>query len=263
MESPDEHRPDEHSQMNTGSADTAIGGRGGSAMSYAIAPGIILLLIILHWLLPDFYVQRVLSRSGREHQVVEILTFASAALGGVLMLYSAARLWRTGGQRSGALIVIIIAGATLFFAGEEISWGQSYLQWETPEELAGVTPETNLHNIHDLRMVFRYGPSLFLIVMFLVLPVAWALDRDKHLPRGWTAAIAPWPVVVCMVVGFVWRDSKKLYLLVYSDDGEDGLTEANRWYFDFFEQVPEHKELLVAVGLLMYGLSCVRRARRA
>jgi Na+/melibiose symporter-like transporter len=246
--------------MSKDGMDTTGGGSGGSPLLYALAPAIIVGLALVHWLFPDFYVERVLSRGGRERQVVEIVTFASAFVGGVLMLWAAARLWRAKRQRSGAAIIVIIAAATLFFAGEEISWGQSYFGWQTPAELDGVTPETNLHNIHDLRMVFRYGPSLFLICMFLVLPIAWTLDRDDHLPRGWTPAIASWPIVVCMVVAFVWRDSKKLYLLAFSDDGEDGLTEAHRWYWDFFEQVPEQKEMLVAIALLMYGLACMRRS---
>ena len=116
--------------------------------------------------------------------------------------------------------------------------------------------------MHALSKVFRYAPSVFLVVMFIGLPAAWALDRHDRLPHEWAPAIAEGPVVACMAVGFVWRDSKKLYLWARSDNGEDGLTDEHRWYWEFFDQVPEHKEMLVAVALLMYAIYRVRTVRR-
>jgi len=52
-------------------------------------------------------------------------------------------------QKLFAIFLIVYAGALFFIAGEEISWGQRLLKFDTPEELKEVNyqDEFTLHNI--------------------------------------------------------------------------------------------------------------------
>ena len=48
---------------------------------------------------------------------------------------------------------------SLYFAGEEASWGQHYFGWSTPQYLANISDqgETNIHNIHGIFDQFPRG----------------------------------------------------------------------------------------------------------
>jgi hypothetical protein len=226
---------------------------------YAIPLVIVGGLVALYLIAPDFYVRVILSEKNREHQAVEIATFGCAISAAFLMGIAAWRLFRTGeagGVRSGAVIVAIIGAAAFFFAGEEISWGQSYIGWSTPDAYRPYAVETNLHNT-EMPIRLKTLGSLFLATMFFVLPAAWRLDQSRKLPRGWQPAIAEGPVVFCMAVAFTWREAKIVYRFFNSDWREN--RDAHEWYWGFLDQCGEHKELLVAVALLMYGIYRVRR----
>ena len=58
-----------------------------------------------------------------------------------------------------------------------------------------------------------------------------------------------------MACAFAWKEVKKIYQLIYPD------YEDQQTYIDFFEQINEHKEMLVAVTLLMYGVYRVMAVR--
>ena len=230
---------------------------------YALPPALIVVLVGTYAVAPGFYLRVILACQEREHQVVEIVTFASAVIAAATLGWASIRLWvmrpstMPGG---GSLIVGVIAAAAFFFAGEEISWGQDYFGWATPEAMQAHTPQTNLHNIDRLPIRVQTLASLFLIAMFFVLPGVWKLGRDHGLPRDWQPAIAEGPVVSCMAVAFLWRGSKKLYCWLNPEWEAD--PTAHPWYWNFFEQVGEQKEMLVAISLLMYGsyrLQIVRR----
>jgi hypothetical protein len=203
----------------------------------------------------------------REDQAVELMTFASSALAAVVLIICARRLWSVPApaeaafaeRRGAAAIVSLIALATFFFAGEEISWGQTYVRWATPDSIRHQVPETNIHNIHGLPISVNSLGSVFLIVMFIVLPVVWQ-QRKFNLPRAWRPAIPEWPVVFSMVVAFALKAVKPLYFQIVVDP------KAQTVYIEFIEQFNEQKEMLVAVTLLMfalYRLAATRSARPA
>ena len=79
----------------------------------------------------------------------------------------------------------------LFFAGEEISWGQSYLQWTTPawwqENFSG---ETNLHNS---RLPVHQLSALFILGIFFLLPLKFR--NYLNLPLALEPAIPEGPVI--------------------------------------------------------------------
>jgi len=237
---------------------------------YAIPLAIVGGLVALYLVAPDFYVRLVLSELNREYQVVEIATFGCAISAAVMLGIAAWRLWRAGaagvgragaagGRRSGAVIIGIIGAAAFFFAGEEISWGQTYIGWSTPDAYRPFAVETNLHNT-EMPIRLKTLGSLFLVMMFFVLPAAWRLDRSRKLPRGWRPAIPEGPVIFCMAVGFAWREAKIVYRFLNPDWREN--RDAHEWYWGFLDQCGEHKELLVAVALLMYGVYRIRNGVR-
>jgi len=223
-------------------------------------PGVLMLIYLIS---PRFYLDYILYTRHRETQVVEIVTVGAALAAGALLLWQGWVLARRqkgplrgrGRGRGGAAIIGLIGLATLFFAGEEMSWGQSYFRWETPEPYRELSGETNLHNT-DLP-VNSLG-SVFLVVMFFVLPLMWTLRWPRPLPGslpGWRPAIAEAPVIFCMACGFAWKEVKTLYRWVNPD------FEDIQIYHDFFEQLNEHKELLVAVALLMYAVYRIKAVR--
>ena len=85
---------------------------------------------------------------GREYQIVEVLTFAAAFSASILLTVWArcAYKYASRSDRIGIAAVAVIALAAFFFAGEEISWGQTHIGWGTPEGYRELAAETNLHN---------------------------------------------------------------------------------------------------------------------
>ena len=241
----------------------------------------IAVLLIVYALSPAFYLRYFLQPYQREFQVVELVTFGCAAASAVLLGWSAVVYWRRDRLRGrirnlpgGALLIALVALASLFFAGEEVSWGQTWFEWDSPEvflDHQGLG-ETNLHNIEDMPFSIQTLGSVFVLTMFVALPLVWALRRaiGIRLPADWTPAIAEWPVVVVTVFGFVWGWSKRRYLSAVGSDPieadqlvpwfADLLAQYRRsliaspFYHQFVEQLNEQKEMLVAMALLIYAI---------
>lgn len=239
-------------------------------IAVAVLPVAILLGLILCYRVDSrFYLAHVLHPHSREYQIVELATFVCSLIGSLLMAAAAWRLWRCSPvapgksvpskllvRRAGPLLVAVVSLATFFFAGEEISWGQSYLQWRVPESIKDTMPETNLHNIHGLPISINSLGSLFLLVVFVFLPIAWRWRKQLGLPTSLAPAIAEWPIVFGMIVAFLWKLFKSCYVLLVEN------YEQRQFYIEFVEQINEQKEMLAAVCLLFYGLYRLSSLRR-
>ena len=118
------------------------------------------------------YMRWVLS----ENRPVELLTFASLLIAGVLGCRLA---WRTaklsGGWLYGAFYAVFGVGL-IFVAMEEISWGQWFLFYETPEAIKNINKqeEMNFHNLpafhaafEILRVAFGVGGLLGIACSFI------------------------------------------------------------------------------------------------
>lgn len=100
---------------------------------------------------------------------------------------------------------LLAALGCFYVGGEEVSWGQHFLNWDTPAYWAALNDqeETNLHNTSAW---FDQKPRLLLeigvIVGGLLLPLYRRLGK-KPLP-AWLAKIAPpgrfWPVALLVLV---------------------------------------------------------------
>ena len=118
---------------------------------------IALFVIISFWTAPDWYDKWVIPEG---YSVLELSQFIILLIG----LAIAVRLLFTPfvRKRPFVLTVTIIGALTcLYTAGEEMSWGQHFFHWNTPEYWALVNRqgETNLHNTYA---VFEKWPRAIL-----------------------------------------------------------------------------------------------------
>ena len=79
------------------------------------------------------------------------------------------------GRVAAAFFVTGIFAAALFFLGEEVNWGQTFLLWIDPAHHLPV--QTNVHNNIPLVSVQGLG-SMCVALAFVGVPLAWAL-RDR------------------------------------------------------------------------------------
>jgi hypothetical protein len=225
----------------------------------AALPAIVVSVLAgLYHLDPKLYLRYVLQSRRRELQAVELATFVAAAIAGVLLVRAAWALWAHRGRvrtTDGAVLVGALALAALFFAGEEISWGQSLLGFRTPDAIADPGRDLNIHN--QVEFPVQSLGSLFLLAVFIALPVAWRFRRRLGLPASLAPAIAEWPLVVSMALAFTWTKYKDLYRILRPD------WEERRFYWKFVEQINEHKEMLIAFTLLAYAVYRLAWWRRA
>ena len=207
---------------------------------------------------PDVYLKYILMPTMREYQAVEIITFACAVSAGLVAAVAYRKIFRgrpaagNAVRRLGpSLIVMSVCTSSLFLGGEEVNWGQTFTQWGTP--LTDVAPETNLHIRDDTIISIQALGSVYLVGLFFVLPLLWALRKRTKLPddpSGFSIAIPRWSVVTAAGIAFAWKQFKEIYLLVV------GKNEARSsvFYNQFVEQLNEQKEMLFAVALLMLSI---------
>lgn len=138
------------------------------------------------------YEHEVFNKLKREDGLFEYITFFAFAGGSAL----AARAWFK--TRSLALPKLIKRGLMTFFlalalvsgviAGEEISWGQRIIGFETPEQIAArnTQDELTLHNDHDIiNLVYRayFALSLYSVLAWLVVLGLQQSPKTKQLAR--------------------------------------------------------------------------------
>lgn len=152
----------------------------------------------------------------------------------------------------------LVGLGSLYYAGEEISWGQQIFQWETPEFLAerNRQNETNLHNLIGAG-VFEVLPRNLLEQWILwggvMLPLA---DRWRGIirsPRSWSYWF--WPTWCCLPTAL-------LAILIRVPDRVDRLTGKQLAMLRDL-RLSEPQEYYFALFLMMYLLSVWARLRGA
>jgi hypothetical protein len=90
-----------------------------------------------------------------------------------------------------AVLMLILALGALYFGGEEMSWGQSYFKWDTPESWKQINKqnETNFHNTQ----LDEYPPW-----------IAWIDDMLNNAPRQGLLVISVLGVIL-PVATYRWR----------------------------------------------------------
>ncbi len=150
-------------------------------------------------------------------------------------------------------MVIFLLGA-IYYAGEEISWGQHYFGWATPEQWSSVNDqqETNLHNTSPL---FDQIPRTLLSLAALIGGVFVPLYRQYkgHIPSKDSIYDWIWPTIECLPAALFsmlvsWHE--KLYELIGTDIPQ---------VLDI--RAGETKEMFLAMFMMVYALSVWNRNR--
>ena len=122
-----------------------------------------------------------------EDRVFEWATFACFVLAAILGL-SIAFSQRRAGKPWAALLFVLFAAAMVFSAGEEISWGQRVVGFETPDGLLEINKqdEFTLHNIGESLSLFKAA----MMVIGLLGSVAFVANQRLRIEQYWSDADA-------------------------------------------------------------------------
>lgn len=184
---------------------------------------------------------------------VEVATAVVLVPAVILAIRGALRAWR-GRERAASALYWVLALGCLFLLGEEISYGQHFFGWGTPELLAehNVQGETNLHNLEGFnKNLLKWLTLLGMLVTGIVLPLAL---RRRAAP-GWLARSSLGRVLVgstvCLPTAVI---AIGMHLLVKT-----------LWWsygFEFHEhgypKLRETTELYIAFFLFLYALALWR-----
>lgn len=109
-----------------------------------------------------------------ENNVVEVLTFVACLIGGGFGLQYAYQLFKEKENPLFVLFFAIFSIGLIFIGMEEISWGQQFLGFATPESFAVINEqkETTLHNINGmsgnseyLRLLYGIGGAFGVLLL--------------------------------------------------------------------------------------------------
>ena len=201
---------------------------------------------VLRWMLGD-----AVLLSG-EHGIFEILTFVLLLAAVYFILRAKSRAVALQITYLPAWLIVMMLGS-VYFAGEEISWGQHFFLWQTPDAWQSVNEqgETNLHNVHAL---FDQLPRALLSLAALIGGILVPLYRKVYHARppvretaGWL-----WPTGVCAPVCVC-------ALVISSLDGLVERLGGAAVGLDI--SGGEMKECLLALFILFYAMSLSKRLK--
>lgn len=190
-----------------------------------------------------------------EQGVFELLTFLLLAAAVYFFVRARAAAVALHVAHLPAWLILMLLGA-VYFAGEEISWGQHLFFWDTPDVWRDVNDqrETNLHNVHALfDQLPRAALTLAALVGGVLAPLYLRLRGIEPAVRetaGWlwpTAACTPACVCVLLV--------RPLDRLIGTFGAEFGT--------GFDVSGGEMKECLLALFILLYAASLHKRLKAA
>lgn len=207
-----------------------------------IAVAVWLALVALYYVLPEAYIWL-----GTEDKFGENMTSVFYFAAGLLMLWRSVTMIRK--KQSSPLkeiLPVLIALFFIFVGGEEISWGQRLLGFETPETIVdnNVQGETTLHN---LTFFDRGGAvlnqhtalNLIALLMGVIIPLGNRfVPPIRRLLSALNFPVPPMSITMWFVVGLI--------------HGQTLAKMETHWSHT------EVKELIFSVGFFLYGLSCFK-----
>ena len=152
---------------------------------------------------------------------------------------------------------VMVTLGCVYFAGEDLSWGQHYIGWETPEHIAEINKqeETNLHNMSSW---FNQKPRLALELFVLIggIFVASLRKIKGEIYSAENMAYWFWPGFACLpaaILAILSRMPERIYKL-YNHSFEFPLLPINVRY-------SEIQELYFAFFLMIYLISVLQRLK--
>ncbi len=214
------------------------------------APSVLPALYLVRYLDLDFYLQWMEGERGIIENMAPVLLVPAIFCGFMMLRY------RRALPEPWIAVWFILHGlGALYFAGEEISWGQHFFSWETPETIRSLNDqnETNLHNMSSwLDQKPRVALWLWAVTGGFFAPLLITLGIIKTGgPENWRYWVLP--PSACMpaglLVGLV-RIPEYVFFAM-------GVTPP----FPFDIRASELQELFLTMFLSLYLVSVCRRAR--
>ncbi len=202
---------------------------------------LLLLLTVLFFFSPELAKYWI----GAEGGLVELgtpIVLVPAVISGILCLRKYKLLphgWLAGW-------LLLITAACVYFAGEELSWGQQLFHWGTPEVMLEINDqqETNIHNISSW---FDQKPRLLLelwvLIGGIILPLWRRWKGIVYISDNWRYWF--WPSFICLPVAAISILVKEKLV--------------DYWPYDFQIRSSELQEFYFALFLFFYLYSCKRR----
>jgi len=183
-----------------------------------------------------------------EDGFAETLTVIFFALGFIYAVRTRVALSGSGDGLLNALFVVAAIGM-LLLAGEEISWGQRFFGWSTPEKFQAVNVqgETTLHNLNGVHQSVQFAQILVglygVVLPFLVprLSSGWLGNLLREIVPG--VALVPYflPLLGWRIVRLFWTIPPSHHYAII--------------------QINEVLECILSVGFFLFFLHADRRAR--
>lgn len=151
--------------------------------------------------------------------------------------------------------ILLLLGC-LYVLGEELSWGQHYLGWESPEwfQRHNSHGETNLHNLHGGWLTFKPRIAMELLILLgSILAPLWRRLRRRPTPPDTSPAAWFWPTPACVGTAVLVLVTSNLKRIDHHFD------------LDLFSHIgldySELRELAMYLFLLIYLWSIWQRLR--
>jgi hypothetical protein len=184
---------------------------------------------------------------------VEAMSALLFFIGGVGFIVAAVRsdFLRQRGSRWAYATILLWAALSFLCAGEEISWGQRILGFETPESVKAANLQ-NEFNIHNLQVFYESGStyrylSIFVLLTGLVIPAIGATPWGLALARWFGNPLSPWVLMPAFVGAYLFGH----YYIGVAPNPD--IQPANA--------INESREFLIGWAVALFGLYCAIHPR--
>jgi cbb3-type cytochrome oxidase subunit 3 len=173
--------------------------------------GIFIVSIVIYWgvyiLLPEFHS----SYFQGEDRLVEWLTFIFFFAASILSFLTL--LYRSTMKKLAIWYFLLMGIFLLVCAGEEISWGQRIIGFQTPEKIS-IINEQKEFNVHNLQMKYIHPYGIFSFIMFfygIILPIVFSKQLKKKTSQA-RRYISPLVLVPCFLFPLILGSTKSLII---------------------------------------------------
>lgn len=160
---------------------------------------LLLIFFLVRYIEPEFYRKWIESEQGVLEWGVPLIL-----LPGIYYGIKAGRLSKGLVEVKTRFWFILVTLGSIYFAGEELSWGQHLFFWETPETIGAINDqnETNLHNMSSwFDQKPRIALELWALIGGIFMPVYYCLRKEELRPENWQYWF--WPTFVCLPVAVI------------------------------------------------------------
>ncbi len=179
-------------------------------------------------------------------ETMQVLIYISAF---VLNFYILSRLWVNERKIIASLYLFVLFGL-IFMIGEELSWGQRLIGWETSETFEEINKqqETNLHNIYGVGDTFKWlqmvvGAYGAILPLFML-----KLGFFKKNQVFFSYVIPHYTLIPFFLPMLIWRLYRNLF-------------DAPAEYYFAISEFNEVIEFILAAGVALFMFFQFRRLR--